>query len=99
MQRKREEKKKNEFEELKTKKERMDRVNKFKDKVLEKYKDKIKCIVVMGSVVRDEFKPKSDIDIFIVADDTEKPMSFDAKRKMDSDILKMAKDTLLMVRM
>ncbi len=86
------EKKEVEFEELKTKEERMDRVNKFKEKVLEKYKDKIKCIVVMGSVVRDEFKPKSDIDIFIVADDTDKPMNFDEKQKMDGDILQMAKD-------
>ena len=88
----RNEKKEVEFEELKTKEERMKRVDKFKDKVLEKYKDKIKCIVVMGSVVRDEFKPKSDIDIFIVADDTEKPMPFDEKQKMDENILKMAKD-------
>ncbi|MBL7169887.1 MAG: nucleotidyltransferase domain-containing protein [Candidatus Aenigmarchaeota archaeon] len=92
MERKEDKRKKVEFEELKTKKERMDRVNKFKDKVLEKYKDKIKCIVVMGSVVRDEFKPKSDIDIFIVADDTDKPMPFDEKQKMDGDILKIAKD-------
>ena len=93
MERKRGNGKKNvEFEELKTKEERMKRVEKFKDKVLGKYKDKIKCIVVMGSVVRDEFKPKSDIDMFIVADDTEKPMAFAEKQKMDGDILKMAKD-------
>jgi predicted nucleotidyltransferase/uncharacterized protein (UPF0332 family) len=92
MQRKREKKKEKDFEELKTKKERMDRVNKFKDKVLKKYEEKIKCIVVMGSVVREDFRPKSDIDIFIVADDTDKPMSFDQKKKMDNDILKMAKD-------
>ena len=92
MERKKEEQNRDNFEELKTKEERMDRVNKLKDKVLKKYENKIKCIVVMGSVVRDEFKPKSDIDIFIVADDTEKPMSFGQKQKMDSDILKMAKD-------
>ncbi len=93
MERKREdEKKETEFEELNTKEERMKRVDKFKKKVLEKYKDKIKCIVVMGSIVRDEFKPKSDIDMFIVADDTEKPMPFEKKQKMDEDILKMAKD-------
>jgi len=92
MERKKEEQNRDNFEELKTKEERMDRVNKLKDKVLKKYENKIKCIVVMGSVVRDEFKPKSDIDIFIVADDTEKPMSFDQKQNMDSDILKMAKD-------
>ena len=66
LERKEDKRKEPEFEELRTKEERMKRVNKFKDKVLEKYKDKIKCIVVMGSVIRDEFKPKSDIDIFIV---------------------------------
>lgn len=92
MERKQDERKEPEFEELKTKDERMDRVNKFKDKVLEKYKDKIKCIVVMGSVVRDEFKPKSDIDVFIVADDTDKPMEFEEKQKMDGDILNIAKE-------
>jgi len=93
MERKREDEKEGiEFEELNTKEERMKRVDKFKKKVLEKYKDKIKCIVVMGSIVRDEFKPKSDIDMFIVADDTEKPMPFEKKQKMDEDILKMAKD-------
>ncbi|PJB75514.1 MAG: hypothetical protein CO092_01560, partial [Candidatus Aenigmarchaeota archaeon CG_4_9_14_3_um_filter_37_18] len=63
MERKKEEQNRDNFEELKTKEERMDRVNKLKDKVLKKYENKIKCIVVMGSVVRDEFKPKSDIDI------------------------------------
>jgi len=92
MERKKGKRKQVKFEELKTKKERMDRVNKFKEKVLKEYKNKVKCIVVMGSVVREDFKPKSDIDIFIVADDTEKPMKFDEKQKMDGDILKMAKD-------
>ncbi|MEM5793216.1 MAG: nucleotidyltransferase domain-containing protein [Candidatus Aenigmatarchaeota archaeon] len=92
MERKKEENREPVFEELKTKEERMDRVNKFKEKVLQKYGDKIKCIVVMGSVVRDEFKPKSDIDVFIVADDTEREMTFEEKQKMDEDILKMAQE-------
>lgn len=80
-----------EFEDLKTKEERMDRVNRFKEEVLKKYGNKIKCIVMMGSVAREDFKPKSDIDLFIVADDTEKPMDFDEKTKMDGDILDIAK--------
>ena len=48
MERKKEEQNRDNFEELKTKEERMDRVNKLKDKVLKKYENKIKCIVVMG---------------------------------------------------
>lgn len=52
------------------KEERMEIVKKFADKVLEKYGKLVKCIVMMGSVAREEFKPKSDIDVFLVLDDT-----------------------------
>ena len=60
-------------------------VKTLKKKILDKYKDKIKCIVMMGSVVRGEFKSKSDVDIFVVLDDTEKPISLNEKIKIDKE--------------
>jgi len=53
-----------------TKEERLREIKEFSKKVLEKYGKYIKCIVMMGSVAREEFKPKSDIDVFVVLDDT-----------------------------
>ncbi|MBU5690002.1 MAG: nucleotidyltransferase domain-containing protein [Candidatus Aenigmatarchaeota archaeon] len=64
----------------------------FKKKVLEKYGDKIKCIVMMGSAARNEFKKTSDIDFFVVIDDTEAPLDPNEKAKIDADILKMAQE-------
>ena len=55
--------------EIETKEQRIAKVKEFAKRVLDEYKDLIKCIVMMGSVVRDEFKPKSDIDVFLVVDD------------------------------
>lgn len=78
------------FEEL-DKKQRDERVEKFKKTALEKYGKKIKCIVVMGSVARGEFKSKSDIDLFVVLDDTEKEVPLNEKAKIDGDLVKTAK--------
>lgn len=45
-------------------------VSKFTEKVLEKYGKHVKCVIMMGSAVRGELNPKSDIDLFLVIDDT-----------------------------
>jgi len=76
---------------LVTKEERMKEVKKFSKAVLEKYGKLVKCIVVMGSVARDEFKPKSDIDVFVVIDDTTEKMSKQKHNQIDADITKIAK--------
>ena len=76
---------------LVTKEERMKEVKKFSKAVLEKYGKLVKCIVVMGSVARDEFKPKSDIDVFLVIDDTTENMTKQKHDQIDDDIIKMAK--------
>ncbi len=78
-------------EELKTKEERIKVVEEFKKKAIDKYGKRIKCIVMMGSVVRGEFKSKSDIDIFVVMDDTEKEIMLNEKSKIDADLVKTAK--------
>lgn len=64
----------------------------LKNKILKKYGERIKCIVMMGSAARNEFKKTSDLDIFVVIDDTDKPMQLEEKQKIDADILKMAQE-------
>jgi predicted nucleotidyltransferase/uncharacterized protein (UPF0332 family) len=72
------------------KQERMEMVKNFSKKVLDKYGKYIKCIVMMGSVAREEFKPKSDIDIFLVLDDTASDLTGEMLDKIDEDLIKMA---------
>lgn len=67
-------------------------VKKLKEKIIEKYGDLVKCIIVMGSVARGEFKSKSDVDVFIVIDDTVKPIKSGQKAKIDDSLEKMAKE-------
>jgi len=74
-----------------TKEERMREVQAFKKKALDKYGKIVKCIVLMGSVARDEFKPKSDIDVFLVVDDTDQKMSSEQHEAIDEDLEKIAK--------
>lgn len=76
---------------LKTKEERMAEVKKFTKELTKKYGDMIKCVVVMGSVAREEFKPKSDIDVFVVIDDTVEGMTNELHQKMDAEIESIAK--------
>src|SRR3989338_2744576 len=75
----------------------MPNVEKLKKQVIDKYKERIKCIVIMGSVARGEFQQKSDVDLFVVIDDTDKPIEMDEKARIDSDIVKMAQDISLAI--
>jgi len=72
-----------------TKKERLDEIKEFSKQVLEKYGKYIKCIVMMGSVAREEFKSKSDIDVFVVIDDTSFKITPELHDKIDSEIEKI----------
>lgn len=74
-----------------TKEQRMAEVKQFTKEVLKKYGKLIKCVVVMGSVAREEFKPKSDIDVFVVIDDTAKKITKQMHSQIDADIEKIAK--------
>jgi predicted nucleotidyltransferase/uncharacterized protein (UPF0332 family) len=65
-------------------------LNKLKDKILEKYGERVKCIIMMGSVARGEYKAKSDVDVFIVIDDTEKEILPEEKEEIDNNLEKMA---------
>jgi len=68
----------------------MGEVKKFTKEVLEKHGKHIKAIVMMGSVAREEFKPTSDIDVFVIVDDTANNLSAEDLDKMDADIEKTA---------
>lgn len=73
-----------------TKEERINIAKKFADKVVEKYGDFIKSIILVGSVVREEFRPASDIDVFLIIDDTQDDFSREMMSKFDEDLGRIA---------
>jgi len=85
-------KKKKKEKKPKTQKEIEKDVNKLKDRILEKYGKLIKCVIMMGSVARGEFKSKSDVDVFLVVDDTEKDITPGEKGEIDDTLEKMANE-------
>jgi uncharacterized protein (UPF0332 family)/predicted nucleotidyltransferase len=64
----------------------------FKNKLLDMFKGYIKAVVVWGSVTRGDYTGKSDVDIYIIFDDTKMPLKkFDEIReKVDKDIYSLA---------
>ncbi len=68
----------------------MDDMKKFSEEVLKKYGKYIKAIVIMGSVVRDESKPTSDVDVFSIADDTSFKLTNEFLDEMDAELEKIA---------
>lgn len=75
-----------EEEKPETKEQRLNEVKEFTEQVLKKYGKYVKCIVMMGSVAREEFKPTSDIDVFVVIDDTTQNLTPEMHEKIDDDI-------------
>jgi uncharacterized protein (UPF0332 family)/predicted nucleotidyltransferase len=73
------------------KEKRLQEAREFAKRVLEKYGNLVKSIVLMGSVVRGEFKAESDIDIIVILDDTIEELSGDKLEAIDDDLEKMAK--------
>ncbi len=71
---------------------RLKSANEFKNAVLRMFKDYIKAIVVWGSVTRGDYTGKSDVDIYVIFDDTKMPLKkFDEIRdKVDKDVFKLA---------
>lgn len=64
----------------------------FAKEVLKKYGKYVKAVVMMGSVAREEFRPLSDIDVFVVIDDTAMGMTSEMKDKVDEELEKIADD-------
>ena len=81
-----------EGEQIVSKEERIRLAKKFAEKVLEKYGKVVKSIVLMGSVAREEFKASSDIDVFLIIDDTEIELTSELHDKIDEDLEKIASE-------
>lgn len=73
-----------------TREQRAAIANAFAKEVLKKYDKYVKAVVMMGSVAREEFKPLSDIDVFVVIDDTAMGMTQEMKEKVDEELEKIA---------
>jgi predicted nucleotidyltransferase/uncharacterized protein (UPF0332 family) len=73
-----------------TKEQRMHEINLFTKQVVEKYGKFVKAVVMMGSTAREEFKPKSDIDIFVILDDTAMKLTPEMQDKIDVELEKIA---------
>ncbi len=74
---------------------RLSSAEKFKKKVLKKFGDYIKAIIIFGSLSRGTFSGKSDIDIYLIFDDTKASIKDFQKirSKIDADIYKLAKES------
>ncbi|MCS7094114.1 MAG: nucleotidyltransferase domain-containing protein [Candidatus Aenigmarchaeota archaeon] len=66
-------------------------VREFSKRVLDKFGNLIKSIVVFGSVTRGEAKPESDIDILVILDDTLPEFSSVKLEVIDNEMEKIAK--------
>lgn len=73
------------------KKKRIEILKKFTKLVLKKYGPLIRSIVLFGSTARQEFKGESDIDVFVILDDTRQRISPVMKNKMEDDLDYFAK--------
>lgn len=64
----------------------------FKNKVLGMFRDYIKSIIVFGSFLRGQGTGKSDVDIYIIFDDTKMPLKKfeEIREKIDKDIFSIA---------
>jgi uncharacterized protein (UPF0332 family)/predicted nucleotidyltransferase len=64
----------------------------FKNKLLDMFKGYIKAVVVWGSITRGDYTGKSDVDIYVIFDDTKMALKkFDEVReKIDKDIYSLA---------
>ncbi|MFH1228820.1 MAG: nucleotidyltransferase domain-containing protein [Candidatus Aenigmatarchaeota archaeon] len=64
----------------------------FKTKLLSMFKDYIKSIIVFGSFLRGQGTGKSDVDVYVIFDDTKMPLKkFEEIRdKIDKDIFSVA---------
>ncbi|MBN2331183.1 MAG: nucleotidyltransferase domain-containing protein [Candidatus Aenigmarchaeota archaeon] len=78
--------------EVKDKKERIEILKKFTKQVLKKYGPIVRSVVLFGSTAREEWKGKSDIDVFVILDDTRQKMTPMIKDRIDGELVKIAKD-------
>jgi predicted nucleotidyltransferase/uncharacterized protein (UPF0332 family) len=63
----------------------------YKDEVLKKYKNMIKAVVLFGSLTRNDFHEKSDIDMLVVIDDVTARFTPEMKDSFDDKLHEIAK--------
>jgi predicted nucleotidyltransferase/uncharacterized protein (UPF0332 family) len=68
------------------KKKRIEILKKFTKMVLKKYGPLIRSIVLFGSTARHEFRGESDIDVFVILDDTRQRITPSMKAKIEDDL-------------
>ncbi len=73
------------------KKERIEIIKKFTEQVLKKHGDLIRSVVLFGSTARGAAKGISDIDIFVIIDDTKQRISPETKDRIEEDLDTIAK--------
>ncbi|MCK4714859.1 MAG: nucleotidyltransferase domain-containing protein, partial [Candidatus Aenigmarchaeota archaeon] len=79
------------IEEVNDKKERINILKKFTKELLKKYGPIVRSVVLFGSTAREEWKGKSDIDVFVIIDDTRQKVTPMAKDKIDAEMVKISK--------
>ncbi len=86
--------KKEKFDIEKEYKRRIEIAEKFTKKLVERFKKQLKFVVIYGSTATKKFHSKSDLDTFLVMDDTlvEKEISPVQKDQIWNDILNIAKE-------
>lgn len=64
----------------------------FRKKLLDKFGDYIKAVIVWGSITRGDYTGKSDVDVYIIFDDTKASIQKfnEIRDKIDDDIYKIA---------
>ncbi|MBU4301003.1 MAG: nucleotidyltransferase domain-containing protein [Nanoarchaeota archaeon] len=67
----------------------------FSRRLIEKFKKTVKCVIVYGSTATGSHKKTSDIDTFVLMDDTkiEQEIPQEVKDRIWNEILRVAKDT------
>jgi predicted nucleotidyltransferase/uncharacterized protein (UPF0332 family) len=73
------------------KKERVEILKKFTKEVLKKYGPIVRSIVLFGSTARGESRMESDIDVFVIVDDTKGKITPSFKDKIEGDLDVIAK--------
>ncbi len=82
-------------EQKKEQEKRFKIAHKFTKKLIEKFKRSVKAVIVYGSTATGKQKKTSDIDIFVIMDDTkiEQEIPQEVKDRIWNEMLKIAKDT------
>ncbi len=82
---------KEEKNKIKDEKRRINIIKKFTKEALEIYGDAIKSVVLFGSVARGTWRKESDIDVFVIIDDTREKITPHTKEKMEGDFDRISK--------